>query len=265
MSSLKKEIKSSLYLILFVIFFIFVMYILSISMSKVNLTQSVLFLVSYIFIIILLDTVRNKFNNKIFDYIHFIITLPIALFYSIALIVIPIGSVIAHVIYYFLFSSIIPFVVVILNDYFHIIDISNETKVFVVLTASVVIAITFCDTLLNLTYIFSPSRIKTSKKVKVMKLDDLTEHIINVKNIRFFIYSVFFIYLVIYSYKTFEQSSKLSLNLYDEAILQSFLCVLAFDKVLSNIKNVVFLPSTFLAKLIGATTRRIDEVLGRRL
>jgi hypothetical protein len=97
--------------------------------------------------------------------------------------------------------------------------------------------------------------------MKKFRLDELIAHIINKENIRFVIYISFFIYLVVYSYKMLGNSSILETSLHDKAILQSFLCFLAFDRVILNSKQVVLLPSIFLNKLINSITQKEKDGL----
>lgn len=98
--------------------------------------------------------------------------------------------------------------------------------------------------------------------MKKYKLDELIEYIINRQNIRFAIYVSFFIYIFIYSFQMLENSSLFVTDLRDKAILQSFLCFLAYDRLLLNSKIVALMPSKllnkFLISIIGKDEKKED-------
>ena len=79
------------------------------------------------------------------------------------------------------------------------------------------------------------------------KVKELIHYIFTLNNIRFCIYTIYFIFMIIYSVKYLESDTNNELN----AILQSFLTYLAFDNIIINTKNISLSPVEFLKKMIN--------------
>jgi hypothetical protein len=260
--NIKKETKSAIILIIILAISIALFSAISFGMEIAKgSTNFWTFFFIYFVVFIILNLLTTKFKNKTFEIFVSIFSLPFALIFGALHLVIPTISIFVHSFYYFILSVAIPFLLVRLNEYYPIIEISKENKTFIQLTFSIIIAVTFHKIILDLTYRTSPFRLKSSKKMKKFRLDELIAHIINKENIRFVIYISFFIYLVVYSYKMLGNSSILETSLHDKAILQSFLCFLAFDRVILNSKQVVLLPSIFLNKLMNSITQKEKDEL----
>jgi len=145
------------------------------------------------------------------------------------------------------------------NKHFNYIPLREETMLFIGITSSTIIAITFYNSILKLLHIVPPFRIKHSKKNQKFRLDEILEYFFTKENLRFTIYTAFFIYLIFYSFKLFEGEYDVVINKIDKATLQSFLCFIAYDRLLLNSKSVSALPSVILNKVFNSITQKEKE------
>lgn len=114
-------------------------------------------------------------------------------------------------------------------------------------TISVFIAVLFNFQLRKLIYKISPARFKDSKSLKPYELDKLTDYILSENNIRFVIYGIYFLLLLVFNYIEFEENDKYNLET-NKAILQSFVTFIALDRALTLLRDLEFKPSDFLKK-----------------
>lgn len=214
----------------------------------------------YFLITISLNIISIKFQNRYLEKFTTILSFPLALLSFLFKIIIPSITIFVQSFYYILLSTAIPFLLLKLNEYYEWKELNSETETFFQFTISIIIAVTFYKVILDLTYKISLFRIKSSKQMKKYKLDELIEYIINRQNIRFAIYVSFFIYIFIYSFQMLENTSLFVTDLRDKAILQSFLCFLAYDRILLNSKIVALFPSKllnkFLTSMIGTDEKK---------
>jgi hypothetical protein len=250
---MNKEIKSSIGLFIIVVFSMAIIIGLTIGVKHMEDNSYLwLYFLIYFVLVIALKLLTLKVKNKYFVSVVKFISFPQDLLLALFVISIPVASVFFHSVIYFFLCILIPITLNGVNDYYNLVSISNENKIFLGLTMTIVVAVTCYKWLLFLIYHMPPFNIKKSEKMKRFRLEELTEYIINKQNIRFVIYLLFFVYLGVYSFKVLEESSFLESSLYDRAVLQSFLCFLAFDRVILNSKNIVLLPSIILKKVAVA-------------
>lgn len=220
------------------------------------------YFLTYFLFTIFLNIISVKVHNRYLDNFTKILSFPLAIIFFLFQIMVPTVTIMVQSLYYIVLSTSIPFLLLKLNNYYQWIDLNSETETFFQLTISIIISVTFYKYILDLTYKISLFRIKSSKKMKKYKLDELIEYIINRQNIRFAIYVSFFIYIFIYSFQMLENSSLFVTDLRDKAILQSFLCFLAYDRLLLNSKIVALMPSKllnkFLISIIGKDEKKED-------
>src|SRR5690606_2036555 len=126
---------------------------------------------------------------------------------SIGTIIIPFGFLLIHILYYVAFSVLIPAIFFKIIELYNISLIKNEsTLVYIKFTSIVFIAVLFNFQLRRLIYIISPARIKSSKKLRPYELDKLTDYLLSESNVRFLIYSLYVILLLVINFNNFENN-----------------------------------------------------------
>ncbi|WP_139316522.1 hypothetical protein [Algoriphagus marinus] len=95
---------------------------------------------------------------------------------------------------------------------------------------------------------------------KILKYKEISDYLLSENNIRFTIYSVYFIVLIFNNILSFQsQASEIDIN-FNKAILQSFVTFIAFERSLSILKTLKFKPSDLLDKIHGAISNHIKEI-----
>lgn len=248
-----KEKKASIWVIVIVLFS------LTIFASFVYLMESLknpifvlYYFVGYIILVSISSYLYKHFENKVFKVAYNVISLPIGLLYLIMSFSFPTIAILGYIISFIVFVLFVPALIVIINDTFMIIDISQSTSVFFLFTSSSIIATVFFKYILKVTDKLSIIRLESSDKMKNLKIKELIHSIITLNNIRLVIYLTFFIFSIIYALKVLENDKLMALTPKDEAILHSFLVYLAFDNIKSNVKEIKFSSINFLIRLLYA-------------
>lgn len=209
------------------------------------------------FLAILNTLVKNKILKKIISIILF----PAGIILTIGSFIIPIGFLLIHLFYYVAFVVLIPTTILKLLTLFDIYQTNQiPTLTYIKFTSSVFIAVLFNYQIRKLIYKTSPARINSSKKLKPYELDKLTDYMLSENNVRFLIYSLYVILLIITSYANFEEKYLSISTTNDKAILQSFVTFIAFDRILSLLKQLEFKPSDFLNKIIKSIANKFKNL-----
>lgn len=218
-------------------------------------------LVSYLAVISLLMIVNNVIKSKILKQCISLILIPTKFFLIIGIIIMPFFVLIIHITFYFLFCLIFPLIIFKITKYLQIKFVQmDSTLTYIGFTLTVFIAVLLNHQLRQLIYIISPTRIKYSKKLKPYQLDKLTDYLLSENNIRFLIYSFYVFMLCIINLKNFEGVA-FSKNLSDDkAILQSFVTFIAFDRMLSFLKQLEFKPSDMLRKIVSSIINKFNDL-----
>ncbi|WNH09940.1 hypothetical protein [Thalassobellus suaedae] len=249
-----KEVKAVLiFLGIFLLFFAFI-YMLSFGENKTYFYYSI---IGYLIVCFATVIVQQIFKNKIVNKITSIILFPAGILLTIGTFVIPFMTVFVHLFYYFILSFGLPILVIQGLKQFECLNfLTDSTIFFTQVSISVFISVLFNHQLRQLVYLISPARIKTSKKLKPYELDKLTDYLISEKNIRFFIYTLYFISLIAINIAEFQNLSLTENSIFDRAILQSFIVFIAFDRVLTLLKELEFKPSSFLIKIVQSISNK---------
>ncbi|MAC94212.1 MAG: hypothetical protein CMC96_01790 [Flavobacteriales bacterium] len=223
------------------------------GMEQLNNTKNhnwVFYFLGYVALWILSNYLHNKFPNKLIKYINYCISFPLSFVLLLFQFAVPTMGIIIHTTLFIALSFSIPLFLTRLNDYFNYLNLTDQTTIFINLTFATCSSVAFYKLILDIVYRFGPFRIKSSEKIKKFKLDALTEYVLNKENIRFIIYSSFFIYLLMFSFQYLQNSSIFEIGEKDRAVYQSFLCFLAFDRLLLNSKRFILMPSELLKKML---------------
>ncbi|MHA7607885.1 hypothetical protein ACV0BM_003380 [Elizabethkingia meningoseptica] len=217
--------------------------------------------IAYILICMILTVLSDRLKSTLLKKVIQIILIPGNLILSIGTVLIPFGFILIHLFYYFGIPILIPIILLELLDFFKITFIENqETKLYIKFTSTVFIAVLFNYQLRKIIYKISPARINTSKKLKPYELDKLTDYLLSENNVRFLIYSLYVVLLIIVNFENFENKSLSKSLITDKSILQSFVTFIAFDRALALLKQLEFKPSDFLNKIIKSILNKYQDL-----
>ncbi|NEV95045.1 hypothetical protein G3567_12950 [Psychroflexus sp. YR1-1] len=260
--NIKKESKSTLLVVIIIIISMVIIFFFSMGIDYLNYYKDynwIFYFLGYLALLFLISWLNKKYPSKILQLINICMSFPIAFVLFLYQFALPALGLIFHVIYFAMISISIPLIIIKLNEYFGYYTLSKQTIIFITLTSATCISVTFYKQILNFIYHLGPLRIKSSRKIRKFRLEELTEYVINKENIRFIIYSSFFIYIMVYSFHFFQNSSIFDVQEQDKAVYQSFLCFLAFDRLLLNSKRFLIIPSELLRKLINSIRQNEDK------
>jgi chromate transport protein ChrA len=248
--NIKKESKSTIFVLIIIIISLVIMFFLSMGMDHLNYTKNLnwlFYFLGYLFLLIFVHWLRKKFPNKMLDYIDIRISFPLSIFLLLFQFAIPSIGLVLHVFLFVLFSFAFPIILLRINEYFDYVTLTEQTTLFINLTFATCFSVAFYRQLLSFIYQFGPFRIKNSEKMKKFRLDELIEYVLNKEN------------LIIFSFQLLQNSSVFEVAEKDRAIYQSFLCFLAFDRILLNSNKFILLPSQLLKKMINSITQKEKE------
>ncbi|MDP9955061.1 hypothetical protein J2X97_000698 [Epilithonimonas hungarica] len=246
-----KEIIAGALIVLLISLTAVIFYIINYLSQKVVITPNwILFILIYIissFIIALLSVkIRKKYLRICID----IYLAPLFALISIAGLLLPVISLLFHYSLYLMICFAIPGIVIAVLSYFHILTLSAELKIYLIFTFAVFIAVIFNNILRRFVQRLSSLYTASYSFANNAKLDSLTDYVASQNVVKFLIYSIYFILLILTNiYKLQNQSLYASKNYY-VAILQSFVTFLAFDKVYGLSGQLDFKFSNFLSMII---------------
>jgi len=250
MISTKKEISSALILLLtnIIILGILILFDFLIKYSA-HIDYLVIKIILYIIICILAFQVNKRFKFKLLNIITQIIFIPITILTIVIAVAIPILSMQMSIYFYLLLSFIIPMIIYRVDEHYRLINLNFETWLYIILTLGVISAF-----LLHRQISYLVNKITTyihnkSKRIEKLKLLELNDYVISLNNIRFTIFFLYLIYIMIINLISFQNSSLYLNQNIDKAVLQSFVTFVAFDRVLSTTKITEFRSSKLLQLL----------------
>lgn len=251
----RTEVKAGIVLMLFVIIAILVFSTFTLGMDKLG--SPVLFIVlAYFFLVFVMKYCYSKWPSGILKVFCLIVSFPLDIVGLFAVFTGSTVRLLSNIIFYFLFSIMIPAGLIIVLNMFSILVLSQNTMLFLLLTFGSIISITFNKLLLRYVYILMPLSEKMSDNIEVYRAP--TEYVIKPDNIRFLIYAFYFIYLFIYSLKLIEEKTIFSSFSRDNAIMQAFVVFLAYESLRFNSKDLKIRASHLLSKIIATFT--VDEI-----
>ncbi|WP_346985985.1 hypothetical protein [Chryseobacterium sp. POE27] len=205
-----------------------------------------IYIISSFIIALLSVKIRKKYLRICID----IYLAPLFALISIVGLLLPVISLLFHYTLYLMFCFAIPGAVVAVLSYFQILTLSAELKIYLIFTSAVFIAVIFNNKLRRFVQWLSSMYTANYSFANNAKLDSLTDYVASQNVVKFLIYSIYFILLILMNiYKLQNQSLYADKN-YDVAILQSFVTFLAFDKVHGLSGQLDFKFSNFLSMII---------------
>ena len=254
MNNYWKEIKASGIILLFfgaigLIFF-------TISLFE-NLFYKIV--IGYIIVCALTPLIK-KANNRFTDKLAEIIFYPFWIIWALAIFIIPFLSLIIHISFYFLFAISIPhFIFKALETFKLCENLSPHNILYLKLTSFVILCVLFNYQIKWLVYNLSPVRMKKSEKLKQFNLETISDYVLDSKNIRFIIYSVYAILLISINVSNFNMVSLYDDLVFDKVVLQSFITFIAFDRALILFKDFDLKPSKLLEIIHKSISNKIKS------
>ena len=145
----------------------------------------------------------------------------------------------------------LPIIFIKLNNYFEVVELTKENYLFITVTFSSIFSILLHKRIIK--FFNTTLLLGISKSTNKIELKKLNEYIFAPQNIRFFIYSIYFGFLSIYSYSHLVNKSLFNTEIIDDAIMQAFLVFLAFDSLRINSNKIKFLPTIILERILKSS------------
>ncbi|PKB15203.1 hypothetical protein CLU82_0267 [Flavobacterium sp. 5] len=215
-------------------------------------------LISYFSIVALTYFLQKKF--KIFQILFQILILPFSIFFVVFAIGIPFLILQMHLLIYFALCFFIPSVFFQLYEYLQYPPINIQLKVYVILSFSVICSVVFQKQIKYIVHTFSPARLKTSEKLRPYKIGELSDYLLSESNIKFLVFIIYFVIIVCVNFYNFQNLSYYDSEKIDKAVLQSFVTYIAFDRIISNLKQVEFKPSEMVKKMKNSIFNKMEQL-----
>lgn len=244
-----KEIKSTAALIGLFVFSIIILLFLIVSFETLKDSPFIwMYMVAYIILVTILGLANRKFTNRFLRYLFLILLSPILIPFVLLKIVFPILPTLLAIMIYFAFSVMVPLITVIileLSDYF---GQNVEIRTIILYGGTSIISVLFSKQILKTTRLFM--RYNTSDKFKNSNIPEITDYILDVRNVRMIIYGCFCVILIVYSIDYINGFTSENAEKHQRTIVNSFLIYLAFDRMLLFSKDVHFKSSELLEKIM---------------
>lgn len=225
--------------------------------AKTLLWMLLIYLMFVALLVIIGSIYKNHYFKKIVSFLFF----PLGLIFAALLLILPFFALLIHLIFYFFIAFIIPELLYTTLNYFHLIDfVRPATSIYLKITLTVFISVLFNPLLRHAVYLISPSKLKTSEKLKPYELDKLTDYFLSTSNVRFVVYGIYFMVLLAVNCFGMQGNSFTSGVEVDKSILQSFVTFIAFDRALTLLKQLPFRPSELLNRIRESIFRKLTDI-----
>lgn len=230
-------------MILFLLLFIFLFeFIPTVKNWKIYLT-------AYVFFLIITYILEGKIKNKIISFLYLILAFPFVIFFAFYTIAFPFLILQVHLFLYLGLCFLIPTLLYRLYEFLGFSPITIQLQVYLILSFTVICSIIFYKQIRYIVHAFSPARFKNSEKLKPYNIEELSNYLLSENNIKFVVFIIYFILIVIVNFYNFQDLSYYKTEKIDKAVIQSFVTYIAFDRIISSLKQVEFKPSEMVKKL----------------
>ncbi|MEO8236564.1 MAG: hypothetical protein ABI576_00550 [Flavobacterium sp.] len=213
----------------------------------------------YFLLFVILYFLSNRVKGKILQLLFKIVALPFSILFAIITIGIPFISLFMHIILYVLISTILPLTFFSLQSRNFFPTISLQLATYIALTLTFISSVLFHRQIIYLVHAISPARLKTSEKLRPYNIEELSKYLLSESNIKFVIFSIYLLLLAFINFSNLQNDQYFSSQDVDKAVLQSFATFLAFDRIISNLKQLEFKPSEMLDKIRKGIGNKIDS------
>ncbi len=220
----------------------------------VKLEYSGWFFITYLTGCLVSYVLAKRLPNYTTKAIKEVFFFPVKLFMGFITISAPYLILQVHLLMYLFFSCAIPLGFLFFDKFSTLINLTETTHIYIIVTFTVVIATLLNSQIKQLIYLLSPFRITHLQKIKKTDFKELTDYLLSENNIKFIIYFFYFLYLLIINFFNFQLNSFYSNPETDKAVLQSFITFIALERLITNLKELDFKPSEMLKRLLNSMT-----------
>lgn len=207
-----------------------------------------IFYFSYLIILLTLEEINYKYNNKIFSKIYRIIKYPMDLLFNYGRFFFPILMGFQFSLFlYFAICNVIPTIISTAYSILHHSNINYEIYIYLYITIFVIISILFRTKILHIIFYFHLKIAFSTFSSKKITLYILSEN--NIKAIIYFSYFLLLILINIYNFNSIPLFKNVNI---DKSILQSFATYIAFERFYNHLKKVNFRFPEFVNKILNA-------------
>lgn len=219
-----------------------------------KLENSGWYLLTYVLIVVASYIFYSRYKNPTVQAVYKSVIFPARLIKGFITVSAPYLVLQTHLALYLFFAGIIPLAFFLFDQMSDLINLNFPTHIYIIVTFSVVFATLGNAQLKKLIYLVSPFRLTQLQKLKKIDFKELTDYLLSESNIKFIIYSIYFLYLIIINLFNFQQNSFYSNPETDKAVLQSFITFIALERLVTNLKELDFKPSEMIKRLLDTMT-----------
>lgn len=227
-----------------------------------TLAHSGWYLAIYILVAIFSYIIYNRYKNQTARLVYKFFIFPVRIIKGFITVSAPYLVLQTHLALYLFFAGILPLGFFLFDQISDLINLNFATHIYIMVTFSVVFATLGNTQLKKLIYMVSPFRLTQLQKLKKIDFKELTDYLLSENNIKFIIYSIYFLYLLVINFFNFQQNSFYSNSETDKAVLQSFITFIALERLVTNLKELDFKPSEMIKRLLDTMTNNDKEVKG---
>jgi len=255
MKNINKELLSLFLIIASGIIILGIAILLVFSISQfITLAHSGWYLAFYFLSIVISYFIHSRYHSSSARLIYKGLIFPVKIFKGFIKVSTPYLILQTHLALYLFFAGIIPLGFFLVDQMSDLINLNFPTHIYIMVTFSVVFATLGNAQLKKLIYLVSPFRLTQLQKLKKIDFKELTDYLLSESNIKFIIYSIYFLYLIIINLFNFQQHSFYSNPETDKAVLQSFITFIALERLVTNLKELDFKPSEMIKRLLDTMT-----------
>lgn len=259
MNPYKNNYTASIALALLIAFFIISIKVLMVLITYYNsIRYHNLITFGYFVVLIITFILYAKFKNNSLLIAIKILGFPITFLVGFYMLIQPVFLVLFTSLFYSLFSIALPCFLYKLNDLYQFVVLNNDTTLYLIITSASIIAILFVEVIKKLIY-WTPVFMQLSNNNKI-KAKELIDFVLTQKQIRFSIYLLYLVYLLIYSLGYFEGHIGNANSNHENTIMQAFITFLAFDSLVSNF-NPFINPKELLSKILATMSSFLPELI----
>lgn len=218
------------------------------------------FVLIYITLLITLFFLVQRVKNKFISLVLLILSSPIGILYIFGTIGIPFLILQVHLFFYLALCFISPVLLFYLYEFIGYPKTSIELKIYLILSSAVICSVVFHKQLKYVVHTFSPARFKTSEKLRPYNIEELSNYLLSENNIKLVVFVIYLIAIVFVNFYNFSDLTFYETANIDKAVLQSFVTYIAFDRIISSVKQVEFKPSEMVRKIRRSILNKIEQL-----
>lgn len=221
-----------------------------------NLENTLWYLAAYIFSTALCYYITIQFKSRGALLLYKICIFPIKFIKGFFTISAPYLVLQIHLALYLFFASIIPIAFFFFDQMSDLVNLNLPTHIYIMVTFSVVFATLGNTQLKKIIYTVTPFGLTRFQRFNKIDFKELTDYLLSESNIKFIIYTIYFLYLLVINLFNFQQHSFYNDPETDKAVLQSFITFIALERLVTNLKEINFKPSEMIKRLLDTMTNQ---------